>query len=89
MVYLIHFDRPLGHAQHYIGFTDNLQQRLHDHEATCKGSKLLQAVRAAGIHFRVVRTWEGDRGLERRLKNQKKARLLCPVCRKEKSENHI
>lgn len=24
MVYLIHFDKPLKHAQHYIGYTHDL-----------------------------------------------------------------
>jgi len=85
MVYLIHFDKPFGHAQHYIGYTDNLKRRMHDHELGTRGAKLLKAVREAGINFRVVRTWpDGDRTFERKLHNWKKSSCLCPVCRAEK-----
>jgi len=87
MVYLIHFDRPYKHAQHYIGFTDNLEQREHAHQCTCDGARLLQVVREAGIEFHVVRTWpDGDRTFERKLKNRKKSSELCPVCRAGKDK---
>lgn len=85
MVYLIHFDKPYRHARHYIGFTDNMDRRMHEHEFNCNGARLLQVVREAGIGFRVVRTWpDGDRSLERKLKNWKKSSCLCPVCRAER-----
>ena len=88
MVYLIHFDRPYKHAQHYIGFTDNLEQREHDHHFTCDGARLLQVVREAGIAFKVVRTWpDGDRNYERKLKNRKNASQLCPVCCELRNKN--
>lgn len=38
MVYLIHFDKPLKHAQHYIGYTHDLDQRFHAHSCTNDGS---------------------------------------------------
>jgi len=81
-IYLIHFEKHYHHARHYIGFTktDSRTQRHLDG----RGSKLLKAVDAAGIAFQVVRTWEGDRHLERKLKNRKKAAKLCPICREEK-----
>lgn len=84
MVYLIHFDQKLHHAQHYIGFVDHpahsLESRLEYHKKGL-GSKLLRAVGQKGIEFKVVRTWEeGDRNFERKLKNQKNASKLCPVC---------
>jgi hypothetical protein len=85
MVYLIHFDKPYKHARHYIGFTDNLEQRLHDHEHTRNGARLLQVVREAGIGFEVVKTWpEGDRNFERQLHNRKNSSRLCPICMAEK-----
>ena len=82
MVYLIHFKEKLHHAQHYIGFVDkNLKQRINKHKSN-KGAKLLMAVNNKGIPWEVVRVWEeGDRQLERKLKNCKKARCFCPVCR--------
>lgn len=87
MVYLIHFDRPYKHARHYIGFTDNLIKREHAHQCTADGAKLLQVVRSAGIPFEVVRTWDGDRNFERKLKNQKNASRLCPICRSKQKED--
>src|SRR3954468_19275781 len=82
MVYLIHFEEKLHHAQHYIGFVDkNLNKRIKKHKSN-KGAKLLMAVNNKGIPWEVVRVWEeGDRQLERRLKNCKKSRCFCPVCR--------
>lgn len=79
-VYLIHFEHKLHHAQHYIGYTDNVEKRMKRHREG-GGSKLISAITKAGIAWDLVRIWVGDRALERRLKNQKKARCLCPVCR--------
>lgn len=78
-VYLIHFNRPLAHARHYIGSTDDLERRLHEHEQG-NGSKLMAAVGRAGITWRLARTWPGDRAWERRLKRYKKSHRLCPIC---------
>ena len=82
MVYLIHFNEKLYHAQHYIGFVErNLKQRIKKHK-TNKGAKLLIAVNGKGITWEVVKMWEkGDRQLERKLKNRQKSRCFCPVCR--------
>lgn len=81
-VYLIHFERAFHHARHYIGWTTNdsrIQRHIDGH-----GSKLLRAVANAGIAFHVVREWHGvDRHFERKLKNMKKSRALCPQCKGE------
>jgi predicted GIY-YIG superfamily endonuclease len=79
IVYLIHFNKPLAHARHYLGSTDGLERRLHEHEQG-NGSKLLAAVARAGIPWQLARTWPGDRAWERRLKRYKKSRRLCPIC---------
>jgi hypothetical protein len=89
-VYLLHFERsignqdnPHGRAQHYLGSADNLAARLERHRLG-NGSKLMAAVAQAGINWLCVRTWEGDRDLERRLKARKNApKDLCPICRGE------
>ena len=82
MVYLVPFEEQLHPAQHCIGFVDNnLQQRIKKHRSN-KGAKLLKAVNNKGIQWAVVRVWEeGNRELERKLKNRKKSRCFCPVCR--------
>lgn len=83
MLYLICFDRPLKHARHYLGFSRNdktLPKRI-EHHRKGSGARLMAAVVAAGIDFRVVRTWDdADRNEERRLKNRHKGPKLCPHC---------
>jgi hypothetical protein len=83
VVYLLHFDRPLCHARHYLGTTRRrLGQRLVEHIGGHRtGSKLVAAVVARGIGVRIARLWRGGHGLELRLKRRKKSRQLCPICR--------
>ena len=78
-VYLIHFERPFWHAQHYLGYTANLPRRVEQHRSGT-GAKLLKAVSKRGISWEVVRTWPGGPALERALKNRKNSRAICPVC---------
>ena len=78
-VYLLHLSTPYKHAAHYLGSTHDLERRLAGHRAG-RGARLLEVVTAAGIGFTLARTWEGDRQLERRLKNQKHTPRLCPLC---------
>jgi len=82
-VYLIHFDAPLAHARHYVGWASNLSGRLAHHRKG-SGARLMRAVNEAGITWSVVRTWqEADRNFERKLKNQKNTPRLCPACTAE------
>ena len=82
-VYLLHFSDPIapGHhtAQHYLGYADDLASRVHAH-AHGAGARLTQVARARGLTFVVARTWDGDRKLERQLKNRHAGRRLCPIC---------
>ena len=83
MLYLICFDRPLKHARHYLGFSksDKTLPKRIEHHRKGSGARLMAAVAAAGIDFRVVRTWDdGDRNEERRLKNRHNGPKLCPHC---------
>lgn len=50
-LYLLHFDKPLSQASHYLGF--------------------------------IVWTGPGSRDDERKLKNRKNHRQLCPICKVE------
>lgn len=81
MIYLIHFDKPLKHASHYLGFVESdLEQRIKKHKGGY-GSKLMAALKKAGIGWSVVRIWEtGDRNFERQLKNQHGSAPYCPIC---------
>jgi predicted GIY-YIG superfamily endonuclease len=82
VIYLLHFDRPLAHAQHYLGFTDDLETRLRLH-ANPNGSshhRLMQVIHEQGIGFVLARAWDGDRTRERALKQHRNGRRLCPIC---------
>lgn len=91
MIYLVHFEKPLKHAKHYIGFTDGtLRARFARHRSLARvrrGSALMRAVMEAGIAFKVVRTWPGDRDKERRIKVNGHSSKRCPVCLGEVSYN--
>ena len=78
-VYLIHLDTPYKHARHYLGWTTNLDARLHAHR-TGHGARLMEVITAAGITWRLVRTWPGGRDRERAIKNRHEAPRLCPEC---------
>jgi predicted GIY-YIG superfamily endonuclease len=79
-VYLIHTETKLAHAGHYLGFSDNLAARIACHEHG-NGAKLMAAFARNDIRWAVVRVWpDGDRELERKLKNQHHGPRLCPIC---------
>jgi hypothetical protein len=80
-VYLLHFDRPLAHARHYVGvdLDGDPHRRLAEHLAG-QGSPLVRAVVAAGIGVDLVLSAPGDRKLERRWHNRHGTRI-CPRCK--------
>lgn len=85
-VYLLHFidaagnHAKHGHAGHYVGFTENLPQRLATHRSG-RGARLLQVVLEDGLSFVVVRLWTGvTEAEEQRVKNLGGAARCCPVC---------
>ena len=78
-VYLLHLEPPFGHARHYLGSTDNLEHRLHLHRIG-QGARMLAAARAAGVRWHLVRTWDGGRAEEARLKRAHNGPRYCPVC---------
>lgn len=82
-IYLLHFSRPYKHARHYIGYTQDMEQRMAAH-ASGRGARLIEVVSDNGITFEVARTWSGDRKEERRIKNMGGASRLCPMCRETK-----
>ena len=80
LVYLIHFDRAYHHARHYVGYTENVAQRMDEHRAG-HGSRLLAAVAAAGVGFEVAFIWTGaSRAFERCVHRYKNTPRFCPVC---------
>lgn len=84
-VYLLHFSEKFHHARHYLGFAEDLEARLERHRAG-RGARLVEVITEAGLDFQLVRTWNGDRVLERQLKRQKNGPRLCPICKGPTSE---
>ncbi len=85
-VYLLHFAQPISPqhtTQHYIGSAEKVISRLDIHH-DCPDARLLQVAKARGIAFALARTWPGGRAAERRIKNWKMGRRLCPICQGEK-----
>jgi hypothetical protein len=87
VIYLLHFDRPIGDlsnprgfASHYTGWTLNLPGRLVDHAAG-RGARLMEVVADAGIGWQLARVWAGPRARERSLQRSGGAARRCPVCR--------
>lgn len=83
-LYLVHFERPLAHAQHYLGWTQcDLDERITRHRGG-DGARLLAVANERGIGWEVVRVWPGaKRSVEQKYKRAKHNRRLCPVCRQE------
>jgi len=79
-VYLIHASKKLSHAQHYIGYSDNIIKRFKSHK-NGTGSKLCKAFNENNIEFQLVKIWPNEnRTFERKLKNQKNTPRICPIC---------
>lgn len=90
MVYVIHFERPLHHARHYVGLVasrERLGCRLQEHRSG-RGAKILDACNRARIPYRVVRTLNGGRLRERKVKNCKNTPKYCPACNPQGWRNH-
>lgn len=91
LVYLLHFERPLGRAQHYVGSTPehNLARRMQEH-ANGRGAKLTAAVARAGIPMTLARLWYApDRRMEREVKAKKAHRAQCPICTRGETGNPV
>lgn len=81
-VYILHLSKPLKHAKHYIGFSEQVKRRVVHHRSG-RGSKFTAACVRAGIDLVMARVFRGaDRSFERNIKNQSRSRIsaICPVC---------
>ncbi len=88
-LYLLHFNPPLKHARHYLGFVEDhrkLDDRLTQHR-TGRGARITAVAIENGIELMLARVWKnGSRKMERRLKNAANAPKLCPICRGNEDE---
>jgi predicted GIY-YIG superfamily endonuclease len=94
MIYILHFDRPLHAAGHYVGSTRKLAKRLADH-AKGRGARLTAVLKELGIEWRLGGLMMAEESLfanmkepcgetmkqkERRLKRQHNGRRFCQIC---------
>lgn len=79
--YLLHLDPPYKHAAHYLGYADDIQRRIEEHEAGA-GARLTQVAVGAGCRLVLARIWPGaGKAYERTLKKQRGSSRLCPICK--------
>jgi hypothetical protein len=86
MVYLLHFNNRYKHAGHYLGST--CDPRRVSRSMRRAGARLLHVVQAAGISWRLARTWPGGKARERQLKKQLGASRYCPICKEARRAAH-
>jgi hypothetical protein len=84
MVYLIHLDEPIAHMRHYVGTSsrDSVPRDSPFGVGRRGASWLEKRTAAAGIAWRVARTWpEEGKDFEVRLRNYAPSLAqFCPAC---------
>jgi predicted GIY-YIG superfamily endonuclease/ribosomal protein S18 acetylase RimI-like enzyme len=82
-VYILHFDTPLAHAQHYVGMTANLRQRLTAH-ASGHGSVLTNELFDRSLPWTLGGLFQttptNARRVEREMKESKNIGRYCDLC---------
>lgn len=93
MIYLLHFSKPYVGVRrnpnakrtqvvsHYLGYAArDPYERIAQHQKG-QGARLTQVAVLAGIELIPAQIWmSGTRREERKLKNRKNLRKLCPLC---------
>ena len=79
--YLLHFERPIYGAQHYLGWSVDIRRRVRLH-LNGRGARLVRQALRAGIGVQLVRVWPTvARKHEYVLKRQTPKRY-CPRCQR-------
>jgi predicted GIY-YIG superfamily endonuclease len=87
-VYILHFDHPLKHAAHYVGWANDVSARLAHHR-NGTGARLCQVLNELGIGYELARVFEGkDKTFERKLKNTNHTARYCPMCQAKPRDYH-
>lgn len=82
MIYLLHFDPPVGKSRHYLGSCkdDRLDQRMREH-ALGTGATLTREAVKRGARIYLARTLPGlDHRVEKNLKTRADFKRMCPLC---------
>lgn len=74
MIYILKFSIPLGNERHqaqfYLGYAEDVDSRVEEHRKG-QGATITRRAVERGAELEVVMVIEGDRKLERKLKNRK------------------
>lgn len=80
--YLLHFEAPVGRAQHYLGstFESHLAKRLRSH-GKGRGARLTRAAIEGGSRLALAALWAvPSREEEMRLKRSGHIKKRCAIC---------
>lgn len=82
-LYLLHLEPRYRHAGHYLGWSTDIEARVHQHLGCGpRSSPLIRAALGAGCRVTLARVWMGEgRTRERSIKRQGGLGRVCPVCR--------
>lgn len=82
VVYILHFERPVGRSLHYCGSTTSrrFERRMVEHQ-TGQGASLTRRAVTAGVGWWITGMFETtNRRLEKRLKNEGHLPRKCLRC---------
>lgn len=80
-VYLLHFDSPVGHAEHYMGYADDICLRVASHARGTSGARLPSTAFKRGIGFVIARVWEGATEADEARMKARRLRKASPAMR--------
>lgn len=86
VVYMLHFEKPVGRARHYVGSAEPhaFRARLRRHKAGTGAALTSEAVKR-GIGMRVAHIWTADsRAREQEIKAAGKFSRHCVYCQAER-----
>jgi hypothetical protein len=81
-VYLLHFDKKIGHALHYMGSCeqDRLDKRMREHQ-TGNGASITKRAVEQGAGFVLAGLWVvADRAEEKKMKRRGHFKETCLEC---------
>lgn len=80
-IYLLHFNQPLKHAKHYLGYSENNpEERIELHRQGKSKVRIMEVLFKANISFSVVSIWtDKSRTDERKMKGRGKS-SICETC---------
>lgn len=85
ILYLLHFETPMSHAQHYLGSTDNVRRRIKRHRDQ-QGARITSVATERNIQLIVAGLFQPKdpsdniRKIEANAKLLKNGRRYCPIC---------